>query len=205
VFVARISADDRRKEFVHAAVRVIATHGIDGATTRRIAESAGAPLATLHYCYRSKDELFADVYEFVGRRFEEVLDVPDPSRGLAATARQILRSLMECYLESADFTASALELVNWAARRHEDRGIGVYDKALQASRSSLEQAAASISVDPNLIDHTSQIIGFLADGVALNWQTYGDRSRAASQMELAESVLDAWLKAQLAPVAALSR
>ena len=203
--MARISAEERRADFVNAAVRVIAAHGIDGATTRRIAESAAAPLATLHYCYRSKEELFADVYEFVGRRFQEVLDVPDPSRTLADTARQILRSLMECYLESADFTAAALELVNWAARQHEERGIGVYDKALQASRSSLEQAVAGVRVDPSLIDRISQIIGFLADGVALNWQTYGDRSHAEGQMDLAESVLDAWLSAQLAPVPASPR
>lgn len=195
--MARVSADERRADFVNAAVQVIATHGIDGATTRRIADAAGAPLATLHYCYRSKEELFADVYEFVGRRFEEVLTAPGPSADLRTTARQLVRNLMECYLESADFAATALELISWATRQHEDRGIGVYDKALQASRSSLEQAASGLTIDPDLIDHIAQVAGVLADGVALSWQTYGNRSHAAEQMDLAESVLDAWLTAQL--------
>jgi len=195
--VARISAGERRAEFINAAVHVIATHGIDGATTRRIAEAAGAPLATLHYCYDSKEELFADVYEFVGRRFQEVLTSPDPSADLRTTARHLFRDLVECYLESTDFAAATLELVSWAARQHEDRGITVYDKALQAARSSLEHAAIDLPAAPELIDQISFVAGVLADGVALNWQAYGGRSRAAEQIALAESVLDTWLADQL--------
>lgn len=195
--MARVSAAERRAAFVHAAVQVIATHGIDGATTRRIAEAAGAPLATLHYCYDSKEELFADVYEFVGRRFEEVLTSPDPSADLRTTARHLIHGLMECYLESTDFAAATLELVSWARRQDEDRGIAVYDKALQAARSSLEQAATGLAVAPQLIDQISYVAGALADGVALSWQAYGGRSRPAEQMALAESVLDTWLAAQL--------
>lgn len=195
--MTRVSAAERRADFVNAAVHVIATHGIDGATTRRIADAAGAPLATLHYCYDSKEELFADVYEFVGRRFEEVLTSPDPSADLRTTARHLIHGLMECYLESTDFAAAALELVSWAARQDEDRGIAVYDKALKAARSSLEQAATELAVAPELIDQISYVAGVLADGVALNWQAYRDQSRPAEQMALAESVLDTWLAAQL--------
>lgn len=182
-------------------MRVIAAHGIDGATTRRISEEAGAPLASLHYCYDSKEELFADVYEFVGRRFQDVLTAPAPSADLHATARHLLHALMECYFESADFTATTLELIGWASRQHEDRGIGVYDKALEASRSTLEHAAAGHQTAPDLIDRISYVAGVLADGVALNWQTYGDRSRADEQMALAESVLDAWLTKHVPPPA----
>lgn len=202
--MARVSAGERRADFVNAAVQVIATHGIDGATTRRIAEAAGAPLATLHYCYDSKEDLFADVYEFVGRRFQEVLTSPDPSADLRTTARHLLRGLMECYLESADFAAAALELVSWAARQHEDGGIAIYDTALQALRSSLEQAATGLAVEPELIEQISYIAGVLADGVALNWQSYGDRSRPAEQMALAESVLDTWLTERLRQAESIS-
>ncbi|WP_280447927.1 TetR family transcriptional regulator, partial [Nocardia cyriacigeorgica] len=48
---------------VAAAVRVIAARGVDVATTRRIAEEANAPLATLHYCFATKELLFAAVFE----------------------------------------------------------------------------------------------------------------------------------------------
>jgi hypothetical protein len=65
---------------------------------------------------------------------------------------------------------------------------------------ALEHAAMDLPSE-DLIDRISYIAGVLADGVALNWHTYGDRSRAIDQMDLAESVLDAWLRSQLEPSA----
>ncbi|MBO2006846.1 TetR family transcriptional regulator [Serratia marcescens] len=37
---------------------MITEHGVANATTRRIAEAAGSPLASLHYVFHTKDELF---------------------------------------------------------------------------------------------------------------------------------------------------
>jgi len=98
-----------------------------------------------------------------------------------------------------------LDLVSWASRQHQDRGIGVYDRALQASRAALEHAASDLLISSDLIDRISYIAGVLADGVALNWHTYGDRSRAAEQMDPAESVLVGWLRSQLDPSGASNR
>ncbi|WP_366887893.1 TetR family transcriptional regulator, partial [Streptomyces sp. NPDC005476] len=53
----RVRAEVRRQDLVAATVAVIAEHGVKGATTRRIAEAAGCPLASLHYVFHSKDEL----------------------------------------------------------------------------------------------------------------------------------------------------
>ena len=58
----RVRAEVRR-HLVAATVAVIAEHGVKGATTRRIAEAAGCPLASLHYVFHSKDELLFAVYE----------------------------------------------------------------------------------------------------------------------------------------------
>ena len=88
--------------------------------------------------------------------------------------------------------------------KHEDGGIAIYDTALQALRSSLEQAATGLAVEPELIEQISYIAGVLADGVALNWQSYGDRSRPAEQMALAESVLDTWLTERLRQAESIS-
>src|SRR5688572_24651101 len=98
--VPRIPAAQRRQDFILAAVEVIADHGIDGATTRRIAEQAQANLAMLHYRYDSKESLFADVYEYVAGKYREVIQESDPHGSLPDTARQILRGVMECYLDS---------------------------------------------------------------------------------------------------------
>ena len=203
----RISAAQRRSDFIKAAVEVIATHGIEGATTRRIAEQAKANLAMLHYCYDSKEDLFADVYEFVAGRYRDVLEDNDPHGDVAETARRLLRGVMECYLESASFTAATVELISWARRQHGDRGIAVYDKALETVRIALRDADSDRPVEPEIVEEIAFVIAALADGFAANWLTYGDRSAALGQMELATSVLDSWLAARLGstPVAPSQR
>ncbi|MFF4693871.1 TetR/AcrR family transcriptional regulator [Streptomyces sp. NPDC001307] len=202
VVARRIPAAQRRSDFINAAVEVIAIHGIEGATTRRIAEQAQANLALLHYCYDSKEDLFADVYEFVAGKFREVLTASDPHSDLMATARQLLRGVMEFYLESASFTAAALELISWAGRQHGNRGIEVYDQALETARAVLRGASSDHPVEPEIINQIAYVIAALADGFALNWFTYGDRSAATEQMDISISVLDSWLAARLgtAPV-----
>ena len=49
--MARISARERRQDFIEATIKVITEHGVANATTRRIAEAAGSPLASLHYVF----------------------------------------------------------------------------------------------------------------------------------------------------------
>jgi AcrR family transcriptional regulator len=195
--VARVRAADRRNDFIDAAVQVIASHGIEGATTRRIAEQAAAPLAMLHYCYDSKEDLFADVYEHVAGRIREVLTTCDPHADLATTARELLRGLMAFYLDSADVSATALELISWARRQHEDRAIRVYNQSFDVARSILRDAAATDSVAAETIEQVAYVVATITDGFALNWLTYGDRAAAEEQLEIATSVLDAWLAAQL--------
>ncbi|MGH3859607.1 TetR/AcrR family transcriptional regulator [Actinokineospora sp.] len=201
--MARISAVQRRSDFIKAAVEVIAIYGIDGATTRRIAEQAQANLAMLHYCYDSKEDLFSDVYEYVSGRFRDVLKDSDPHSDVMDTARRLLRGVMVCYAESANFAAATLELISWARRQHGDRGIAVYDQALEALRATLRGADANPPIAPETVDQIALVIAALADGFALNWFTYGDRAAATEQMDIAESVLEAWLAARLgsAPVA----
>lgn len=193
----RISAAERRDALVRAAVDVIATHGIDGATTRRIAEQAQAPLAALHYCYDSKEDLLADVFEFVASRYRDVIAESDPHADLVETARALLRSVMDFYLESANLGATALELTNWARRQNRDHAMTVYDKAMETLRTTLRNAAADQPLEPETIDHLAFVIASLADGFALNWLTYGDRSAATEQMQVTTSVLESWLATRL--------
>ena len=191
--MARIPAAQRRNDFIQAAVEVIATHGIDGATTRRIAEQANANLAMLHYCYDSKEALFSDVYEYVSGTYREVIRESDPHTTLEDAARRILRGVMQCYLDSPNFTAATLELINWARRQLGDRGIAVYDQAFDTLRAALKDAAGGRKVTRKTIDEIAYVLAALADGFAVSWLTYGDRAAAKKQMTLSLSVLDAWL------------
>jgi len=59
--MARVQAKVRREQLIDAAVRVAARDGVAAATTRAIATEAGASLASVHYCFESKQELLQEV------------------------------------------------------------------------------------------------------------------------------------------------
>lgn len=198
----RIPVAQRRRDFIDAAVEVIATHGIDGATTRRIAEQAKANVAMLHYCYDAKEDLFADVFAFVSSRFREVIEQSDPHTTVVETARSILRGLMECYFESPSFGATTIELISWARRQPGDRGIAVYDQALEVGREVLRRVAAEEGIAIEVVEDIPYVVGALSDGFAINYLTYGDRAAAERQMDVAVAVLDSWLATRLAAPAA---
>ncbi|MEU6883212.1 TetR/AcrR family transcriptional regulator [Streptomyces sp. NPDC046712] len=196
--MARVPAAERRNDLVNAAIQVIASHGVDGATTRRIAEQANAPLATLHYCFQSKELLFAAVFEKLAERYREVLVANDVHGDVSATARAILRGLMDWYLEASDFAAATIELISWAQRTKEHPAEAVYNEAFKVMRSILERASSGQDIAPETIDQISYVVGTLSDGFVMNWLTYADRAQAALQAEVVIDVLDAWLAAKLA-------
>ncbi|MEV5662676.1 TetR/AcrR family transcriptional regulator [Streptomyces flaveolus] len=197
--MARISLADRRRDLIAAAIEVIATYGIDGATTRRITDQAKANVAMVHYCYDSKEALFSDVFAHAAKTYGDIVKQSDPHSTLAESARQILRGLMTYYLDSPNFAAAAFELMRWARRQHEDRGMAVFDEAVASTRTALQEAAAEDPVDPDTLDEMVYVLGTLADGFAVNWLTYGDRVRAEAQMELTLSVFDTWLAVRRVP------
>ncbi|MBW1595587.1 TetR/AcrR family transcriptional regulator [Streptomyces sp. JJ38] len=196
--MARVPAAKRRDDLVNAAIQVIATHGVDGATTRRIAEQADAPLATLHYCFQTKELLFAAVFERLAERYREVLTANDVHGDVATTARAILRGLTDWYLESSDFASATIELISWAQRTKEHAAESVYNEAFKVMCSILERAASGQDVAPETIDQIGYVVGALSDGFVVNWLTYSDRAQAARQADVVIDVLDAWLAAKLA-------
>lgn len=203
--MARIPAAQRRNDFIRAAVEVIADHGIDGATTRRIAEQADANLAMLHYCYDSKEALFADVFVYVAGKYAEVISACDPHSGLEDTAREVLRGVTRFYLDSPNFAVAAMELINWARRQKEARGIAVYEEAAQTMRGLLRNAAGETTLSDDFVEELVYTLATLSDGFAVSWITYGDRELAEQQIEVSVSVLDAWLAARLAAEPARKR
>ncbi|QSE86286.1 TetR/AcrR family transcriptional regulator [Rhodococcus koreensis] len=197
--MARIPAAERRAELVAAAVRVIAADGVDGATTRRIAQEANAPLATLHYCFATKEVLFAAVFEHVAGQYREVLTRNDVHGDVAITARALLRGVMEWYLANPDFGAAIVELISWGQRQEGQQAEMVYNEASATLRAILESAATAADqlVDPHTIDALTYIVSTLSDGFALNWLVFTDPPAAERQIELILGVLDAWMAAHL--------
>ncbi|WP_418960380.1 TetR/AcrR family transcriptional regulator [Streptomyces tritici] len=196
--MARVPAAERRNDLVNAAIQVIASHGVDGATTRRIAEEANAPLATLHYCFQSKELLFTAVFERLAEGYREVLTANEVPGDVAASARAMLRALMDWYLESSELASASIELIRWAQRTKDHSAEAMYTEAYEVMGSILRRTAAGQDIAPETIDRIGYVVGALSDGFVLHWLTQADRTRATEQAEVVLEVLDAWLAAKVA-------
>ncbi|MEU3010476.1 TetR/AcrR family transcriptional regulator [Nocardia asteroides] len=197
--MARIPAAERRADLVAAAVRVIAAHGVDGATTRRIAEDANAPLATLHYCFATKEALFSAVFEHVAAQYRDVLTRSDIHGDVPDTARALLRGVLAWYRDNPDFGAAIIELISWGQRQEGALAEVVYNEAYGTMRTILaaNATATGAAITPELLDQLTYILSALSDGFALNWLVFTDHKAAEPQIELSVGVLDAWLAANL--------
>ena len=70
---ARSDGRETRARVLDAAAQVFARDGFEGASLRRIAETAGIDIATLKYHVRDKAALFAEVYEDGYQHFQQAL------------------------------------------------------------------------------------------------------------------------------------
>ncbi|HEY3331224.1 MAG TPA: TetR/AcrR family transcriptional regulator [Capsulimonadaceae bacterium] len=57
--------DEQRDRLLRAAYELIAEVGISGLRTRDIADKAGVNIATLHYCFATKDALLTELYSYI--------------------------------------------------------------------------------------------------------------------------------------------
>jgi AcrR family transcriptional regulator len=122
-------AAERREQLLDAAVEVMRAGGVGAATTRAVAERAGLPQGAFHYCFRSKDELFAALLEreldaSLGRAWDAVAGGTDLEPGIAAALGAVLdrvRSDPEYHLLTAELVAVAARTPDLAhvARREQ--------------------------------------------------------------------------------------
>lgn len=112
-----VPADDRRRSLVEAAISVMTRDGVRAATTRRIAEEAGASLATFHYCFHSKDELIAEVIEQTNEEFLSWHRAPSPDAQSPRDAvERSIRGLWSITHRFPDRQAMLFELTQYANR-----------------------------------------------------------------------------------------
>jgi AcrR family transcriptional regulator len=111
------SVEDYRLQLVEAAMRVISRDGVAQATTRRIAAEAGVSTASLHYSFRDKEELFAEVIghcqQLTLTRFRE----RHPAGGdVGHAVRTLLSMFREWARAGAEFHLAQYELFFWGRR-----------------------------------------------------------------------------------------
>jgi AcrR family transcriptional regulator len=112
-----VPSPERRLQLIEAAARVISREGTAAATTRLIALEAGAPLATVHYNFRGKEELYYAVLDYCrGLAATRLRAHSVPHGGLRSAVRSLFDQLREWTLAEPEFQIAQYELFFWALR-----------------------------------------------------------------------------------------
>lgn len=191
--MAHVSIKDRSHQFVEAAARVIAREGIAAATTRRIAAEADAPLAALHYCFRSKDELLDEVYNFLSRDYARELEPMQGGLTLEESVREHAKRIWRRMLNTPHEQVTTFELL---LRRNRIKSEGEMERAIEINRSmyqgwvdstvSIFEAGAKVSgiADPRDLDIIARSFIANIDGISLQHLADPDDERSWQLLEI---------------------
>lgn len=192
--MARLTSADRKRRFIEATIEVISEEGVAKATTRRIAEVARAPAASLHYCFESKEELFRASFE---QTTIEGLDILEPlitaGMGLREGAEAIVRGLAHWIRENPKIQMAQFELTLWSLRTVDSRHLAdlSYRRYLDGCARLLRRAAEGKEPEnlDALVDSLSRLIIGTLDGLSLQWLALADSSIDDRMSEATRCVL----------------
>jgi AcrR family transcriptional regulator len=195
--MARIPAEQRREAFIEATVDVIGAHGVSGATTRRIAEAAGAPLATLHYCFHTKEELFVAVFQRQNEAMAERLEVVE-GEGLEKAAVTILVSSADWLMENPRYARAQFDLFLWATRQEGDNtqlATEIFELFVRRFVDALDRAADARD-DRSLTLPLANFLISTLDGLVLEWCGHQDPVQFKAQVGFASEALELLIRSR---------
>jgi DNA-binding transcriptional regulator YbjK len=188
-----MSSVDRRSELVQAALRVIATQGVNGATTRAIVAEAGMPLASFHYAFASRDEMMRELIELV---VENEASAVFASFEFGSDIRSSIRDGLGAYLATieADPTHEQVmyELTQYALRTKglEHLAREQYEHYRDAVGRLLVAGAESAGVTWSIpVDDVARMVVMITDGITFGWLTDRDSAAAARAIEFSADSL----------------
>ena len=191
--MAHVPTDVRRRQFIDAAVNVIARVGVDGATTRRIAEEAGAPLATLHYCFQTKENLLWAVFEQLAELTRADLEENAASEGrpVAEMAALVLEDTIRWAIDNPAANRTQIEIWLWAERNDPEFAVRVYGMFIDAWKGFLRRAENPLPEDQ--LETVTRVAISLVDGLCMQLITHGDEKLILRELETAQGMLKSFL------------
>ncbi|MFI7129642.1 TetR/AcrR family transcriptional regulator [Nonomuraea sp. NPDC050153] len=188
-----VDHDERRREVLSAARRVIVRDGIDAATTRAIAKEAGYSNGVLAHYFADKDEILLSALRQSHQRIRDRLTRKvEGVTGLAALRELLLDNLP---LDAERTQESRLEVSFWSRSLASERLAEVQrteaDELRAVVRDLLAQARAAgeLRTDDNLDDLTEHLLA-LVDGLSLHLLLYPGRLRRVDIERLMLQALD---------------
>lgn len=190
--MAHVPTEMRRQQFVEAAIAVVARDGVDGATTRRIAEEAGAPLATLHYCFQTKENLLWATFERLVEMVRvDVEELTAPGQSTATIVNNLFAAAVRWGIDNPAANRAQIEILLWAERNDREFAVRVYDMFIEAWGVYLSGAKNPLVGED--LESLIRIVFALLDGLSLQFITHGDEKRSLRDAETAEAMLAAYL------------
>ena len=116
--VASAPARDTRERILDAAERLFAAHGFSGTSVRDITDAAGANLGAINYHFRSKEELYAEVFARRAALLREpILEAARrASREARRNPQRAFRALGRAFLASHEDREASLRMFGLFAR-----------------------------------------------------------------------------------------
>ncbi len=176
----------RRRELVDATIKVALAEGLEAATVRRIAQEAGVPLGTVHYCFGSKRALLEAVVAQVAQPDIRI----DLEPGRDYTVTEVIRLAFHSYWSAAggnrDRQRLVYELVNHLVRE-DDPGPQLARLIFRRAYDAVDKVLAE---HPDLfgrpevpVELLSRMVTAVTDGVALAWIADQDDEKALAVLD----------------------
>lgn len=189
--MAHVPTEVRRRQFIEAAITVIARDGVDGATTRRIADEAGAPLATLHYCFQTKENLLWAVFEKLSEIAREDIEKAPSGQSVAALATYLVDDTVRWAIENREANRTQIEIWLWAGRNNPDFANRIYALFIGTWKDFLRGAKTPLTEEQ--LETVTRIVVAIIDGLSMQLITHGDEKLVLREAETAKAMLQAYL------------
>lgn len=186
--MAYLAADERRRQIVDAAVEIMATDGLAGTTTRKIAERADAPLGAIHYCFRNKEELIHLVMERGAALLQDAFAQVDPSQGVEAAIRASVAAMWDWYQQNIGLQMALTEAGMARIRRGGDPAevYAVWDPfGRDLLTDNLRLAVKAEGREPAIpVEEIVRFVLHRFDGMTLEYAASRDRAACQRQIDL---------------------
>jgi AcrR family transcriptional regulator len=195
--VPHVPTVDRRRQLIDAAMRVISREGAAKATTRRIVAEAGASLASLHYSFADKQELFEAVIDHCQKlTVERFRQYQTGTVSLEAAVRTLLGEFADWAREGAEFHLAQYELFFWGLRSAPSEALapqmtrGYADVMAEILADAVaNDAGLAGMVERPALDALARDLLAVADGLVLQILALGENGPSDEDIERCATML----------------
>jgi AcrR family transcriptional regulator len=199
--VSRLPASERRALLISAALRVIASRGVNAASTRAIVAEADMSLASFHYAFRSHEEMMRSLVEWVleaesSAAFASLV----PGADIRDSVRGALQAFFDYVVAEPSHERVMQELLQYCLRTPglEHLAREQYERYYASTEQLLAAGATASGAQWRIpLSDVARLVVAATDGVTLAYLADGD---VAAGERVLDIVSDAIAELALQPV-----